>query len=138
MCSATGTPEQEVEAHMPTESEQVALEILEQLQMSGERDRLKAWLQRELHSKGWTAAMHARAATYAERRESSPESSAAPLKASELAEELGTLGHGTLGQCQCSMAHVPSINVTLVPLTTPRHPSLYFLLILHLLISFNS
>ncbi|PXF44733.1 hypothetical protein BWQ96_05492 [Gracilariopsis chorda] len=44
-----------------TAADRVARQVLEHLQESGERDRIKEWLINDLESKGWTAMLFKRA-----------------------------------------------------------------------------
>lgn len=76
-----------------TASERAALYVREELQLSGERDRLKERLQHELRDRGWHQAMHEKAAQIARAR---LQQGGPLLTARELARELSQFGRESI------------------------------------------
>lgn len=70
-----------------------ALAILDHLQSTGERDRLKEWLISELTSRGWVDTLHDKAHQIAKAHVSTTEQ---PLTTTQLAAKLSADGHGKL------------------------------------------
>lgn len=85
-----------------TATERVAEALTEQLQLSGERDRLKEQLLEQLHTLGWTANLFREAAVTTSAHQSKSEQSGSgskepsALTVQHLSELLAKKGHGTL------------------------------------------
>jgi len=92
-----------------TATKEIARMLLEQLQESGERDRMKEWLFRELDTAGWKKSLSEQASKIVKARNAESESKEAAhdgnsssaargtsgkITAKELATNLSAFGHG--------------------------------------------
>lgn len=75
----------------PTDVSPAALAILDHLQSTGERDRLKEWLIRELTSCGWVDTLYRKAHQIGKAQASTTDQ---PLATNQLAAKLSDFGRG--------------------------------------------